>query len=374
MTASVNSFVPRLPQSFHTRGWAVPFTSPFLKYARLRLTDEGISNGRLEYLLPGLAGSGETYVIPHSLLSDIGELTVYDRTLLEMLAASPTLSPAALRNTVNTVAATGLAGSDTAKKARATIAREMDNWLQIHVFLVRAAVKKLGDGRVMPSGAEYSIKEGRDAVHLGLSVFSSDFDLTPEEVFTILETWAGIMSFYGTPRGTVKGPLYLLIVDMAKFNEEMSAWRISAPVRYAQMSAVLEKASKETIKEANAIIGQFAASIHKIDDTLALWKSRKSELTQAMEQLESLLDGWQRILMHWRESQALSELEQRDAIEKTALSIPILPQDYLKNRNTFWVELRATQAEWAYIVQPYVSGSTRKSLRKAFHGCRIEPL
>lgn len=370
MTDLVKSYVPKLPLSFQSRGWAVPFTSPFLAQARLRLTPEG----RLEYLLPGLAGSGETYVIPHSLLSDIGELTVYDRTLLELIAESPTLNPAALRNTVNTVSATGLAGTETAKRARATIAREMDNWLQIHAFLVRASVKHLGDGRVMPSSAEYAIKEGRRAVYEGLGVFSTDFGLAPKELFKILETWAGILSLYGTPRGSAKGPLLLLTEDMKVFNDEMTAWSRTAPLRFAQMSEALSRASKETINEVGRVADTLSRHVHNIGDTIALWKTRKTEISEAIDLIDSLLDGWPRILAHWEDAKKRDDLSQRLVIEKSALSIPILPQDFIRNRTSFWIELRATQAEWAYIIKPYVSSSTQKTLSKAFRGCRTERL
>ncbi len=108
------------PMTFRERGVAVPFTTPHLAGARLRLI------GRIgpELVLPEVVGPGSVGILPWERVGTLCSPTLFDRRLGARLAALPALTPATVRAAVCAEAASGLAGTEAAQAA--ATARQQD--------------------------------------------------------------------------------------------------------------------------------------------------------------------------------------------------------------------------------------------------------
>ena len=360
--------VPKLPSDFKSRGWSVPFTTPILTFARLRRTAEE----KFEYLIPGLAGGGETYVIPASLLNDIGQLSVHDRTLLEDIADLRDLSPTTLRRTVNKIAASGLAGPDAGKKSRKAISREVEDRIQIHVLLIQKAVEELGDGRDAPTIAELATAEGRDVARDAIRSYADEASLTPDAIFSMLEIWAGLVTAYGSPNKTVKGPLADLMEEMQELGVSLLKWLAPEPQRPAQMAQRIAAASKETLKEAMTVDAQLTERFENMADTLSRWEDARVELASLILKLDAILDGWRRIVDRWRSVENGDRVDQRDVVEKCALSVPILPADLVGRHAEFWLSLRQNQVSWSEEAKSLVPSGLEERLKKKLSEFKTE--
>ena len=113
------------PITFQERGAAVPFTTPHLAGARLRAA----GRGRLELVLPQVAGPGSVGILPWEHVGTLCSPSLFDRRVGARLAAAPALTPAAVRQAVCAEAAAGLAGpqaQEAAARAQAQDAAELE--------------------------------------------------------------------------------------------------------------------------------------------------------------------------------------------------------------------------------------------------------
>src|SRR5690348_16611464 len=90
--------------TFEERGTAVPFTTPLLAQTRVRKGDRS----HLEVLVPNLAASRGTYVIPWKSAPEVITMTVHDRTLHAEILSADGCSPDDIRTAALKVAGTGL--------------------------------------------------------------------------------------------------------------------------------------------------------------------------------------------------------------------------------------------------------------------------
>ncbi|RED51472.1 hypothetical protein [Aestuariispira insulae] len=108
-----------LPSSLETRGIALPLTTPFFAFARLRATSMGLSLS-----LPSFEKQGHCYLIPLTEVGSILPLSVFDRALLEDLAGFGDPDPETVQEIIVNVELTGLRGARSMRQRRAEQAGE----------------------------------------------------------------------------------------------------------------------------------------------------------------------------------------------------------------------------------------------------------
>ena len=109
------------PATFELRGAAVPFTTPMLAGARVRLS----KRTGTELVVPNPSGSRGIYVVLWAGVRDLCNPTVHDRRLIEYISRLPQIDPAAVRKSGLEVALEGYAGRGAVAAAEA--ARESDD-------------------------------------------------------------------------------------------------------------------------------------------------------------------------------------------------------------------------------------------------------
>lgn len=360
--------IARLPRDFESRGWAVPFTTEFLSYARLRRgADE-----TLEYLVPGLAGGGETYVIPAGLLNDIGSLSVYDRSLLEALGETDSLNPATIRALATKIAASGLAGAGPARTARTALSKASSDSLLIHIALIQMAVAQLGQGDSAIGLAELASPEGQDRAKAAIQSYADEKGATPNEIFSVLEVWARSVAAIGSPDRQVEGEILVLTEQIRAFRAALLSWFGPEPKMHAQMAQRIAAAAKETLAEALPQIAALDQMALDMRTTLSDWRRSRARLTRTVARIEAILDGWSRMVTRWRDVAESDRTDQREMVVKCALSLPVLPTALVRGRSEFWLSIRRNQIDWRNETAELATGGVSEKLREKFAGAALE--
>src|SRR3954471_16984243 len=195
ITASAQKRDNFWPNTFEERGAVVPFTTPVLAFSRLRQEEE---HG-LELLVPGLAGGGDTYIIPWRSLPSVFVMTVHDRMLREQIEGLPESSPGEIRRATLKVESTGLAGPANARAARKADGDDDSERLLTNFYLVSEAVRQLSGGKLQLGPADLTNEAGRAQTKLVLSRIAALFDLTADGFYARLESWATAVAPVGVP-------------------------------------------------------------------------------------------------------------------------------------------------------------------------------
>ncbi|MEQ9489631.1 MAG: hypothetical protein RIM72_11630 [Alphaproteobacteria bacterium] len=339
-----------LPATFAQRGVAVAFTTPVLSFARLRRARDDT----LQYLVPGLAGGIETYVIPAASIADVVNLTVFDRHLMESIDGDNiNLSPLTMRNISLKKATSGLAGAKRAKRARFLLEQDRKNNMQMLLLLVQSAIEQLSDEKRAEAAAgltEESLRSGEAVAclqdHLGS--FLGETGLTAEQAFARCQKWAACTSMVGSPDDRVTGPLKLLIRDLEQMSADLMSWLVPEPVGPAEMAQRVAVAATEAVSEARQILAFIDESHTDIGPPLKDWAATKPALREAVRRIAEILDGWRRIVDRWDRVADRERVDQREIVELFGLYMPVLPVEAVRHNTAFWEDIRATQKRWEH--------------------------
>jgi len=337
-----------LPATFAQRGVAVAFTTPVLSFARLRKAGEGA----LQFLVPGLAGGVETYVIPAVSIADVVNLTVFDRHLMESISADKVdLSPLVMRQTSLTKAKSGLAGAKRSQRARRLLEKDEANNSAMTLLLVQTVLAQLADN---PETAA-TIELAADAIETGMAAtsietqldgFLSDTGLTSDQVLARLKSWSSAASLVGSPDETVIGPYRLLIQDLERMAADLLAWLVPEPVGPAEMAQRVAVAATEAVAEAKKVMAFIDDSFTDIGPPLKDWEATEPALQDAVRRIADILDGWRRIVDMWDRVADRERVDQREMVELFGLYMPVLPIEAVGNNTAFWEDIRSTQRRW----------------------------
>lgn len=129
-----------LPASFAERGAHVPFTSPMLAHARLRIGKRGAR----EVVIRNPGGGDGWYVGQWHTMIDAARLSVHDRLLYRRIDAAEVIEPLAVRRIAREVLLEGFAGRAARDAAEAALAAETGARLQAHATLLARVLADCG--------------------------------------------------------------------------------------------------------------------------------------------------------------------------------------------------------------------------------------
>ncbi len=361
-----------LPKSFVQRGVAVSFTSPVLAFARCR-RPPGETN--VEYLVPGLAGSTETYVLPYKALPEIITLSVHDRMLHESLPKLRKVTPLTIREAVCRVALTGLSGPIPMRRAREEIASAKARPLAIMVALVYRAIKQLAANEPEVADldeANLGTPEGLSLARKALSGYAQGAGLTAGDIMSRLEDWGKITAPLGGPGETHLGSLGKTIQENDALAASMTKWLIPEPPdtgEMAQRTALAAKEASTVARKATALIDSAA---DELSETLANWQTARKEIADGVDKISLVMDGWERINTYWRDAESMDRFRQRTTIESFAQYLPMLPEEAASDAVEMWEALRESQARWNQSAQTKLSQHLDPSVREKLSQFRKE--
>jgi hypothetical protein len=314
--------------TFEERGAVVPFTTPVLAFSRLRQEEE---HG-LELLVSGLAGGRDTYIIPWRSLPSVFVMTVHDRMLREEIEDLPESTPGEIRRATLKVEGTGLAGQANARAARQAESDEDSERLLTNFFLVSEAVKQLSGGKLQLGPADLTNDAGRARTKLILSRISALFDLTADDFYARLETWATAVSPIGAPGLNYTCRLRQLIADLNNYAAELDAWSERDSTDAADSARICARIAEETTSAARSITAGVDRYAGDMRGTLSEWGISLGRIRALMDRLAWLLDGWRPVVTMWQDVDHGDREAAQDAVGEMLRLMPIMPRREVGSR------------------------------------------
>lgn len=332
-----------LPASFADRGVTIPFSADSIQNARLR----GAIPSRREFLLPGLSGGDGTYVVPYRALNDLVEFNLYDRALYLALKDLGTLSPMAIRSIAMDIDSQGYGGLDKTDAAKADLkAAEMVAVYNQCLLIVRALDLLSSQGTDL-NVAILITPDGQRRARQQFGEYARANGTTADEIMGTLETWAKLIGAVGA-RGTEHpGYLLKLLNRLDAMSLDLSEYTKNEPPE----TQFLGKAIVNAASIAHEITTQYMESCWRFEDTIeAALRDANGTLRQLTENLETIswvLDGWERMIEDWNGASDSFRTKRRTVLEVMYKNIPILPKSILGGAQFDAVnKIREQQTGW----------------------------
>ena len=310
------------PITFLDRGVSLPFTTPLLMGARLRL----VAGDALELVIANPGGGRGSYVMPWAAMPEICVPTLHDRRLWALLAVQPVVTPSAVRQVARQVMREGYAGrAAAAAAAAAEDGRASDRVRANFLLLLRiigqtetAAENTIAPERDAPERLEARAKRAlaRAAPLLGLAA---------EDVAACLEEVAALVQDVGAPGDPKPARARRQALEVETMAGEIAAWTAVTPAaQETPVADVIAAAARLTLD-------CWAPTIAELDrafaDALALlqrWRREPAVLRQMAARPDWLLDGWSLLCAMWRDAPQQDRLSVSHEI---AMLAPILPRE-----------------------------------------------
>lgn len=316
------------PNTFQERGAVVPFTTPVLAFSRLRQHEE---HG-LELLVPGLAGGRDTYVIPWRSLPSVFVMTVHDRVLREEIDVQPASTPSDIRDATLKVESTGLAGPAGRRAAQQASSDDENERLLTNFFLVSEAVRQLSGGKLQLGPADLTNDVGRTRTKLILSRIAAMFQLTADDFYARLESWAGSVGPVGIPGLNYTCRLRQLIADVNDYSADLEAWSERDFTDAADSARICARIAEETAGTARNLAAGVDRYASNVRETLSEWTGSFARIRALMDKLVWTLDGWGPVVAMWREIDQSDREAAQDMIGDMLRLMPVMPRREVGSR------------------------------------------
>lgn len=329
-----------LPASLEQRGYALPFTTRPVAYARVFQGKEG-----LEIILPGFADSLVAHVIPYEKLPSIATLSVFDRALHEKVAQLDAVNPNTIRDAASKIGETGLGGVDVMRKARAKKVIFTNLEPAILNALTDEMLKYHGSNQA-PANVNMTTDEGRKVAVNELERIGKELGCDGETIVERLDHISKLMAQYKGSSAGLNGPICDILIRMKNLSDDMRQWLIPEPVEEAEMAQRTSVAILDFIALTKQHTNELDAVYDNIDRTVAQWDVMEPKIQKTLSELDLLLDGWERILDAWDSVMAKQRFIQRETLAAFAPFIPVLPLNMIKGTPDKWLLLRTAQLRW----------------------------
>lgn len=346
-----DTLVNAAPPSLLRGGVYVPFSTPLLMIARLRLDDDG----RPTALVPALSGGQGYYVVPWPMLPDLVNMTIYDRALHESLAGILHADPNTVRKKALDVRRTGLCGPRAAKSAEDDHIKDSRRRESIFCYLVQRIASQTGrpieglDAGNMRSAENLTALRG----------LATNIEMAPDVLIERLDEWSAQIALLGLNQKDLRGPIRQQLGDLRTMFDIMGEWASSDHPEYVG-------SAKRCLTSGEAILDLIQSQITRIDNecddalrVLSSWETNSGLLKSIANFSATAVQIWHAATVDWR---AVAKDRDRHAMRAKIgfieTLLPVLaPTDMLKFQRN-----RATQE--------LMKGGA-KPIRKRFKSRRI---
>jgi hypothetical protein len=307
------------PASFAERGAHVPFTSPMLAHARLRIGPRGARE-----LVIRNQGSGEGFYVGawHRMI-DSARLSVHDRLLYRRIEAANATLPLEIRRVAREVALEGYAGRPARAAAAAALDAEAATSARLHGTLLAACAAP-------PAGADASRLQDLAGVLTPLGL-DGDID-TP--LMRDLAALRGLSA--ALDAGAADQPHEAPLIDTI----QQAAETVIRLVAEARGAALAGTGQPMALLGAPGAIERCAAHVGRV-----AW----------------LLDGWAALAVAWEIGSAAGMPAARRALAEIAANLPELPRELAAQR-PLQPSASATPARRVRAGQDWLSGIAERDL------------
>ncbi len=301
-----------LPATFRERGVTVPFTSPALAGARIRMLER-----RPDVIVPHPGGARGVYVLALASLAEFCVPTLHDVRLAGRLATLSGFSPGSVRAAAAAVAAEGAAGRSAASAAAA--AQAADGRRQAAFFGALLAAME-PDAQATPDRRNSQLAVQQVARRTGRSpeAVMADISLLAAELArSALDGPAGANGAAPPGRGRA------LLAAIAAMAAEMQAWSaaeggIPAALQAVEAAGAMHAAGRLALQAGNKLLAD-------LPGLLGRWAESQAGVFAAVRQPDWLLDGWEHVCLLWRACGA--DEERAATLAEIILLLPPVPAE-----------------------------------------------
>jgi hypothetical protein len=310
------------PATFLERGATVPFTSPLLQQARIRL---GLGGTR-EIVLRNPSGGPGWYVGPWDGVAEMARATVHDRLVYKRIEETGAISPLEIRRAARTVAAEGYGGQAAKAAAVAAIEAEEREWRGSYATLLATL---LGQARLAGSDLIARAHSRQELIALApslLAPIAPRLGLAPELLAATLEELATVLArIGGTADRRAQTPR-----DLAAVRRLLAEIRaLAAEDTRADPAAVraILSLGELTVTLAEDALGRARAEAARPQALVMAWGENRAAAKARLTRAEWLLDGWVTLVSIWDIAGEQPPGSQRHALREIHQLLPMLPRE-----------------------------------------------
>jgi hypothetical protein len=321
-----------LPASFAERGTHVPFTSPMLAHARLRVSPRGMR----EVVIRNPGGGDGWYVGNWHSMINSARLSVHDRLLYRRIDAAEAMQPLDVRRIAREVALEGFAGRAARDAAEAALAGEARALVQTHVGLLARLLRQAGaPERADALAGVQSDAELRRVAPGMLDGLQSRTGQLASVLADRVAALAALLAPVGLcPMGEGAGNHGLLASDLAGLHALVRALDAVGADRKDDdgeadpaLVIAVQRAADAAIRLAEAARAAALAGADHLLAAPAVGDAAADPRGQHVLRMAWLLDGWPALAAVWHAAQSRGAQAMRRALVEIAMNLPPLPRE-----------------------------------------------
>lgn len=311
-----------LPATFEQRGCTIPFTTPSLNQARIRL-EEG---ERLVLVLPNFGESDSTYVLPWAAVPEFLSMTVHDKALHDEIASRKLTSPTAIRLAAYRLAQTGLAGPLMAEAAKEALKSEDEDLVMTHFLIVVGVfqVLDLSTRELVEMGHEGG--KWKAAARTMLDGKAEVLGLTGQQLLDSIGQLALVLSPSGLPTAPSDGRLRRILREIGVFKDETGTLAKTAGGDLADQASFAAETAALTSGLGTKVLAEIDTLAGDLRTLLSDGGAAFQKLRRATARLSWLVDGWDLIVHQWQAARELDGEDREVAIALVFGSLPMVPR------------------------------------------------
>lgn len=309
-----------LIDAFIARGTHIPFSTPALHQARLRVD----ASGHLEALLPAFSGADGIYVVPFRTLPSVATLTVHDRALFSAIVERNARSPDSLHAAAFDVARKGLAGARAAETAAKALAQEQQETALTKAWLIAATINQAAPDESPGTIAPAALLEpgARGKARAMLKPFAPTIEASVEDVLERLEDWGGLIAAVGIADMGRTARLRRLAVAVAELANQIGRWSEGEESHDSEVARELAVLAAELVMTCCGFFQRLDELALRTAGTLRAWRSKRAEIAMLANSASWVLDGWDFHVLSWRDAADHSRADQVEAIREIRALFP----------------------------------------------------
>ncbi len=304
--------------TFQQRGVAVPFTTPALAGARLRMAEQ---HDLRELVVPHPAGARGHYVHAFTDIAGAYGLTVHDTLLLDELAGLRVVSPSEVRLAARAVARSGAAGHDARIAAQHAGTRDILNRGLTSNLLMQLILRQTEGIKCPPDELN---RRGRDAIRR----LAPALGCSAEQVLLTLADLAAACAPLGLADGMERPVCRLTLALLRRLAPALAALVGRAGNALDMAAEMVAACARATLTYVRHSWEQAEGMVADLPCLLALMlgsPAAKAATLRDLDRTAWLLDGWEQICLVFQ--LAAERGASREVLTEMAIMAPFMPRE-----------------------------------------------
>ena len=313
------------PATFQSRGVAVPFTTPLLAGARVRL---GPKNAP-ELVIPNPSGGRGVYIVQWSGVRALCNPGVHDTMLFRRLIGLDRIDPGSLRQAALDIALQGFAGPEAAAAAELTQAADRSRGLRAHFQLLTALLNQIDPAsRNGPVSIERTAEFDRRASAM-LNRIAPGFGCTAMHLATGLDALGDSFAPVGIVADERESRIPRLLAKLDGTRAHIAFWLGAGPDNdIGGLGGTVAKALAATHALGLTLLTAARTAVADPSGLLKHWVANPLEAVALATRCDWVLDGWEGICLLWQ--RAGDDANRRAALLEMAQMLPVMPREVIE--------------------------------------------